>query len=131
MTKHAGGRPSKLTPEVRVKVAEYLQQCMDNGKFPSVARLAVTLDISKKTLYNWGDEDPEFLHTLETLKSLQEATLLEGSLENKLNATIAKLVLSNHGYREKSEQDITSGGEKIQPVLVRFLGDDEDNRNTD
>lgn len=126
MAKHPGGRPTKLTPEVRVQVAEYLQQCMDSGRFPSVARLAVTLDISKKTLYNWGDEDQEFLHTLETLKSLQEATLLEGSLENKLNATIAKLVLSNHGYREKSEQDITSGGKELAAPIVRIIDERQD-----
>lgn len=118
---HPGGRPTKLTPEIRKQTIEYLQYCIDNNKFPSIARLAYNLNVGRKTLYNWGESDPEFLHTIESLGALQEATLLEGSLENKLNATIAKLILSNHGYREKSEQDITSGGKELAAPIVRII----------
>lgn len=50
---------------------------------------------------------------------------MDGSLENRLNPTISKLMLANHGYREKSEQDITSGGNALTPILVRFIGEDD------
>jgi hypothetical protein len=38
-------------------------------------------------------------------------------------------MLANHGYREKSETDITTGGEKIQPLMVKFI--DNDDRDTE
>ena len=119
------GPPTKLTPEVRETIAQYLIDCTANNKVPTVARLEVILNISKKTLYNWSDNDKDILHTLEQLQSIQEATLVEGSLENRLNPTISKLMLANHGYREKSEQDITSGGQTINQVLVKFVGEDD------
>jgi hypothetical protein len=44
------GRPSKLTPEVRSQIADYLTECIANDKVPTAARLAVNLNISKSTL---------------------------------------------------------------------------------
>jgi F0F1-type ATP synthase gamma subunit len=35
-------------------------------------------------------------------------------LTGEFNSTIAKLALANHGHSEKSQTDITSGGEKIK-----------------
>jgi hypothetical protein len=109
--KHPGGRPSKLTPEAREKTAAYLQECIDNNKVPTAARLAITLGTNKSTLYEWAKHDQEFSNTLATLNSIQEATLVEGSLENRLNPTISKLMLANHGYKER--QDITTDDDKI------------------
>lgn len=102
------GRPSKLTPEVRVAINEYLQTCIDNNKVPTAARLAVLLDVSKSTLYKWAEDDEQLSDTLKKLQSIQEATLIEGSLSNNLNATISKLMLANHGYSDtlKTEQNI-------------------------
>lgn len=104
-------RPTKLTPEAREKIAEYLRECVENNRVPTAARLAVNLDVSKKTLYNWADKDEELLHTLEQLQSIQEATLIDGSLENKLNPTISKLMLANHGYSDVQKIDQTLKGE--------------------
>lgn len=122
MSKHAG-RPSKLTPEIKERIAQYISDCLENEKVPSIARLAVILDITKKTLYNWSENDEELLHTFSQLQSLQEATLIDGSLTNKLNASIAKLMLANHGYKER--QDVTSDDKAVQPLLVRFVGDED------
>ena len=121
MAKHAGGRPSKLTEEARTFIAKYLKDSITNDGVPTAAELAVKLDISKSTLYKWAEDDEELSDTLAKLQSIQETKLIKGSLKNLLNPTISKLMLANHGYREKSEQDITSGGEKIAPLLVRFI----------
>ncbi len=123
MAKNLGGRPTKLTPEAREITAAYLAMCVEEKKVPTVARLAVNLDVSKKTLYNWAEIDEELLHTLDKLQSIQEAALIDGSLENKLNATISKLMLANHGYKER--QDVTSDDKAVQPMLVKFVGDDD------
>lgn len=117
-------RPTKLNDDMRQKIDEYIERSIANKDVPSVAGLAVELSISKVTLYNWSENDKELLNTLEGMKSLQEAMLLKGGLKNEYNATIVKLMLANHGYREKSEQDITSGGQSINQVLVKFVGED-------
>jgi hypothetical protein len=122
------GRPSKLTPEIKVKAAEYLKQCIEESKVPHAAGMAVHLNVTKHSLYNWADHDDDFLHTLAELKTLQEATLIDGSITGKLNTAISKLMLANHGYKDK--QDITSDDKSISPILVKFVGEDDD-RNTD
>jgi hypothetical protein len=133
MTKNKGGRPSKLTPAVRELIVKYLDDSIQNNKVPTAARLAVNLRVSKSTLYKWAETDQELSDTLQELQSIQEAALIDGSLENRLNPTISKLMLANHGYREKSETDITTGGNAISPILVKFVGDNDrkDDRNTD
>lgn len=125
MPKHPGGRPSKLTDQVREQIAEYYNKCMVTSTVPTAAQLAVILDVSKSTLYKWAEDDTELSDTLSKVQTLQEATLINGSLKNALNPTISKLMLANHGYREKSEQDITSGGQTINQVLVKFVGEDD------
>lgn len=109
------GRPSKLTDEVREQIAAYLSDCIENDKVPTAARLAVNLDISKSTLYKWAEDDKQLSDTLKKLQSIQEATLIDGSLANKLNPTISKLMLANHGYRER--QDITSDDKQLGAIL--------------
>ena len=124
----AGGRPSEFTKEIKVKTADYLKECLENNKVPSIARLAVTLNVSKNSLYNWGEQDPEFLNTLDQLKQIQEAMLLENGLTGKYNATIVKLMLANYGYRDR--QDITSDDKAIRPSLVEFVGEDTTSQDT-
>lgn len=112
------GRPSKLTPEVRKQIAKYYKACIENANVPTAAQLAVILDVSKSTLYKWAEDDKELSDTLSKIQTLQEATLIQGSLKNTLNPTISKLMLANHGYREKSDTDITTNGKDLPaPIL--------------
>ena len=104
-------RPTKLTEEARQTTIEYLRECVEGNEIPTAARLAVKLDVAKSTLYYWAESDKEFSDTLDKLQSIQEANLIDGSLKNKLNPTISKLMLANHGYKER--QDITTDDEKI------------------
>jgi len=99
------GRPSKLTDQVREQINQYLTESIENNKVPTAARLAVNLGVSKSTLYKWAEDDIELSDTLKQLQSIQEATLIEGSLANKLNPTISKLMLANHGYHDKTDID--------------------------
>lgn len=107
MTKKLAGRPTKLVPAMREQTIDYLRDCADNKKVPSHARLAVVLGVNKSTLYEWAKNDEAFSNTLKDINTLQEATLVEGGLENKYNSTIVKLMLSNHGYSDKQEQTHT------------------------
>jgi len=114
------GRPTKLTPEIRVLAKAYL----DGGYIdadqviPSVAGLAVVLGLSRPTLYDWGKNDEDFSYTLEQLKTFQECTLLNNGLNNKFNSTITKLVLTNHGYSEKPAPEEDENDAK--PVGINY-----------
>ena len=105
------GRPTKYNKETIKKALEYIENHKDYGDpVPIAAGLACELGVGKKTLYNWAEQNKEFLHTLDLLQSKQERMLAGGALEGELQATIAKLMLANHGYSDKQEQKIEHDG---------------------
>ena len=137
-TKHAGGRPTKMTPELMEKARKYLPTCVDElVKFtkqvneekgyeiyenrlkvnlPSIAGFALWLNISRDTVYEWGKEPGEFSDILGKVQAMQEKVLLEKGLSGDYNSTIAKLILAKHGHSDKVVQDITSGGKPIKGI---------------
>lgn len=121
------GRPTDYSEESLKIAKDYLERCIREKEVPVVASLAYELDVSRKTIYNWGDKNPPFLHILDRLQALQESMLIKGGLSNDMNSNIVKLMLGKHGYKDSS--DITTDGEKIGPVLVKFL-DGKNDRDT-
>lgn len=131
---HAGGRPTKYEGEETIKKSlAYIESCKDNHglekevKLPTAEGLSLVLGIRRETLYDWAKEYEEFHNILDILNKEQANRLLNNGLSGFYNATIAKLVLAKHGYKEES--DITSGGEKIEPVLVKFLDEKKSDSN--
>lgn len=115
----AGGRPSKLTPELMQKAQNYLSEY--ESAIPSVAGLSLYLDVSRSTIYNWSEEDGEFLDILEKILATQEQKVLSNGLTGDYNATIAKLVLGKHGYTDRQE---TNHGltNPVQDLVDRISG---------
>lgn len=110
------GRPSQLTPELISKAVMYLTDYTSNGDIvPTVAGLACYLDIPRSSIYNYKGQSNELLDTLEKLEQIQESKLVNGGLMGDFNATIAKLMLSNHGYSEKQQIDNTSSDGSMSP----------------
>ena len=111
------GRPTLFNQELIDRAKEYVAQFMipESEKnmenevevIPSVAGLALYLGVSRSSLYNWGDENKEFLDTLASLQDVQEVSLLNGGLRGRFNAQISKLALANHGYSDKQEVAMT------------------------
>lgn len=105
-----GGRPTVATEENLAKAWEYLKEGWT--VVPTVEGMALALGISKESLY----ARDEFSDVMSRLKVMQGDLLITGALDNKFNSTISKLLLSSkHGYVEKSETDVTSKGESINP----------------
>ena len=112
------GRPTKYNETILAKAREYLDDHESMGDpVPSHAGLGVCLDVTRETLYQWEKEKPEFSDTLRKIKQKQEQILVAHGLLSTFNPTITKLMLANHGYSEKTQTDITSKGERIQPLL--------------
>lgn len=135
--KNKVGRPSVYIPSMNKKAKEYLALCVDSieefhktrgeksdsydrivrVKLPTVAGLSLYLGVARSTIYKWAEEHKEFSDTLDEIITAQEDALISKGLSGEYNQTIVKLMLSsNHNYKEKSETDVTSGGEKINGI---------------
>ena len=116
------GRPTKYSEEILDKAVEYVALFFEGGiipedeVMPSIEGLALYLEISRPTIYDWAaqDDKEEFSYIVEKLRAKQGLILLTGVLTKKLDSSMGKAILSKHGYSEKTEQDITSKGEAIQ-----------------
>ncbi len=125
----SGGRPTDYNEEVQAKADAYVDggfiECGDI--VPSRAGLAVELRCSRQTLTNW-EKIPQFLDTLGRLSFLQERISLNGGLRGDLNSTIVKLLLANHGYSDKVQQDVVSSDGSLAPTrIVIEAGSDNSN----
>ena len=104
-----GGRPTKYNDEILSKAKAYVDggylACGD--VIPQMAGLAIELSISRETIYDWCDdpEKQEFSDIVGRCLRAQERKLLNGSLKGEMNPTIAKLILTKHGYSERVQQE--------------------------
>jgi hypothetical protein len=104
-----GGRPTKYNDEILSKAKAYVDggyiECGD--VIPQMAGLAIELSISRETIYDWCDdpEKQEFSDIVGRCLRAQERKLLNGSLKGEMNPTIAKLLLTKHGYSERVQQE--------------------------
>lgn len=148
----AGGRPEEYKEEYIAKVDEYLESRQDEEvhvvkqansekgyemfdnklkvKLPTIEGFARFIDVSKKSLYNWEKEYPEFLHALDKIRTEQQERLINQGLSGGYNPTIAKLILSsNHGMAERTESknvielDNEETKQKADQLVKNYLGD--------
>lgn len=125
MAKHAGGRPTKLTPELMEKANKYLADTDALGPvalLPTVERLCLILDISRDTYYSWTDSSPEFSDIARRLSLSSADKLQQNSLAGRWNPLISKLLLSKHGYVEKSAVE-NSGEQKVTVEIKKYSKD--------
>ena len=115
----AGGRPSDYSEEIQSRADAYAEGgFIEAGDVvPSRAGLALELGLSRSTLANW-EKFPEFLVTLDKIAYLQERISLNGGLRGDLNSTIVKLLLANHGYSDKVQQDNVSSDGSLIPTTI-------------
>ncbi len=112
------GMTSSYTEAMQERADLYIDEFevdIENEVVPSITALAFHLGISRATAHNWGKQFPNFLDTLEKINQKQEVMLTNGSLSNRLNSNISKLMLANHGYSDKSVVDNTSSDGSMTP----------------
>ena len=115
-SKRAIGRPSKYNADLQAKADQYIfDYHLQEDVIPSAAGLCVWLGINRSTLHEWDRTYPAFSNTLDAIRSLQEQKTLNKGLTGEFNSTIVKLVLANHGYSDKVQQDHTSSDGSMSP----------------
>jgi hypothetical protein len=126
-------RPTEYTPEVINSVRSYLDECIDEQyqliksdgdksttfdnklkvRLPTIEGLAVYLKIHRDTIYAWEKEHEEFSDIIAELRFKQAEALINNGLSGDYNSTIAKVLLTKHGYRDEIKQE-QSGGISIK-----------------
>ena len=126
------GRPSLYDPA-------YVDRVIELGKIgKSTEAIGAILGVGTKTLYNWRDEHPEFLHALELAKEYElqwwediaQTHMVENKESDKLNATIWSRSMAARfpkKYRESTKQEITGadGAPLLTGIQVTFVKPNE------
>ena len=101
------GRPTKYSDDLRAQAEEYILSYEDLGELvPTIVGLAIHLDVTTKTIYNWATEEmPEFLRIFTRVEQMQHRGLVNGGLSGGFNPAITKMMMTKHGYDEKAKPD--------------------------
>ena len=131
-TKRPVGRPSLYDPA-------YCEQVIELGKLgKSIEQIAAYLGVGTKTIYNWRDENPEFLHALDISKDFEQAWwedqahayMVETKDGPKLNASLWSRSMAARfpkKYREQTKTEITGvdGAPLLAGIQVTFVKPDD------
>lgn len=110
MEKKKRGAPKKYTEVelLRKKIDSYFKLCDKLNKPYTLSGLALSLDMDRKTLYNYSKEEA-FFPTIKKAKEKVEAQLEENALLGKYNSTFAIFNLKNNfDWKDKQEVDTTT-----------------------
>ncbi len=93
----------------------------DDEVIPTIEGLALRLKIRRETVWAWSKEEDkaEFSNIVEQIMARQGNILANKGLGGIFNPTIAKLMLSKHGYTDKI--DLTSGDKPIPAPVTNIL----------
>lgn len=133
-------RPIEYNESYVEKAKEYLVKCVDEYKqeinttkgsvqvanrlvvkFPSHGGLARHLGVARDTLYDWAGKYPEFSDIIAQMMAMQEERLIDMGLAGSYNSTIAKVILTKHGYREGIDQ--TTNDKDLPTPITNVLRD--------
>ena len=143
--------PSKWQGAKTIKKArEYIKNCVDEftevlesenektGRVRFVNRLKVNLPKAeglayhlgehRDTLYEWAQKYKSFSDILEQVNQIQANRVIDECLAGNYNATIGKLLLGKHGYKDQA--DVTSGGKPIGTILDEIANESNPDDNT-
>jgi predicted transcriptional regulator len=94
----------------------------------TITGLALALDTSRKVLCEYEDDRKEYSNAIKKAKLKVENGYEIDLKRHGRSGTI--FALKNFDWKDKSETDITTQGEKLnQPILVKFLEDEQSNTN--
>lgn len=116
------GRPTKYSPAVFDKIEEYLSMCgREQTSLPTVEGLAMKLDVTTETIYQWAKKYPGFSDTIKKIAERQKQQLMDDGMYGgkEVNAAMAIFLLKvNHGMRDG---DTKAWRVKGKDMVVEFI----------
>lgn len=110
------GKEPKLKPRQRLEVKNAFEKYIETTEDPNIAAfvsydpVALKHNVTKHDMY----DNKHFTKLKLRALAKQEAYLLKvGMTSQNVTMAIFRLKQPYHGYRDRVEQDVTSGGEKI------------------
>lgn len=111
------GRPPKVTKDVKRQILEAFKHFIKTTEDPNIPEFCTSVDICldyeilPTNIWNWQ----EFKSLRKAATAKQEAYLLKTAGIGKYNATLAIFRLKQplHGYKDRVDSDITTGGERL------------------
>lgn len=116
------GRPLELTPFIKEVAKHYTENYKDyDDLIPSIAGLSIVVGVNRATLKDWRNRgvDEEFTNIYDNLMAEQERTLLRGGLSKQFSGAITAMILTKHGYANKT--DLTSSDGSMTPQAVTAI----------
>lgn len=104
----AGGRPRAFSSveELQASVDEYFATEADNGDPVTVSGLAYALNIDRRTLLRYQDEDNEFCPTIKRAIAFIESDKIKNAMKGTYDKTICIFDLkNNHGWKDEKHID--------------------------
>lgn len=116
--KRGPGQPTKYNEGMIDRVHEYVESREGTMELPTIEGFAVYVDVSRDVIYEWTGKHKKFFYTIKKLLTKQSSILQSGVYYNSGNVTGGIFLLkNNHGFKDKNETDLTSGGKPIQSLL--------------
>lgn len=122
------GRPLKFQSKEQLEKAIELYFAETPKDEWTITGLALALDTSRKVLCEYDDKE-EFSNTIKRAKLIVENGYEIDLKKHGRTGTI--FALKNFDWKDKNETDITTGGEKINPIyagqsISKHFGDEKD-----
>jgi len=122
----AAGRPTTYKPEY----CDLVIQMLSEGASFTEFRAAIG-GVSRQTLSNWRDQNPEFFDAYNKAEALGQAywekrLRTEIMFDNKANAALVKLYFANRfNWHDKQQTDHTSSDGTMKPTVIELVAPDE------
>jgi hypothetical protein len=108
-------------PPYRALITMFGPKMIPND-LPTLAGIAVSIGVCKKTTSNWCDEHPEFLRAVELAKAIQEHIWATNTLHKLYDKTFSIFFGNNNlGYVEKIIQEVDDNRSDPVEDLARKL----------
>lgn len=96
----------------------------------TMSGLANRLGIDRDTLINYSHKD-NFSALVKAARNRVHEDVERRLMETSNQSGAIFNLKNNFGWKDKTESDITSGGNSISPILVKFIDKETDNAPTD
>lgn len=127
------GKPRKTLTDLPTKWYDTVLIEMSEGA--SLEEIKSQLSISNDLHTRLMRDEPQYSETIKKGIELSRAWWLKKGRQNLENKDFSYTgwymnMKNRFGWADRQQQDITSKGESIAPILVKFIGDDDRDTNT-